>query len=262
MMLGSDPRLLHDELLMAIREGIRAHPRTLQRRIGPSEMGTPCLRKMGYRLLDVDPCQGSESWLPTVGTAVHAWLAEQFALTNLSLGFTRYLIEHTVSVGTVGGVEVTGTADLYDRVTATVIDWKVVGAARLAVARSRSKDRIGNTYRVQANLYGRGFRAKGLPVERVTVAFLPRNGQLTEAVFVTEDHDPELAEEALKLADATAVALQEIGADLLQHMPTADDYCISCSWFAPYSTTPATGCAGHQITLDPSAIAEGIILPD
>jgi hypothetical protein len=262
MHLGADPALIRDELIYTIKGAIRNHPRSQQRTIGPSEMGSECLRKIGYRLSGLDPTQGSESWLPTVGTAVHAWLAEQFALRNMALGFTRYLIENRVSVGVVGGQEIRGTCDLYDRVTATVIDWKIVGTTTLRKAKSRTGDRLGRTYRTQGHLYGLGWERKGYLVQDIAVCFLPRNADLSEAVLVTERYDESIAQQAVVLADSTALALHAIGPDLLRHLPTANDYCLSCPWFAPYSTDPVLGCIGHDINVDPTAIAEGIILPD
>lgn len=40
---GADPEPVGHDLILAVREGIEAHPRTAQKEIGPSELGHPCL---------------------------------------------------------------------------------------------------------------------------------------------------------------------------------------------------------------------------
>jgi hypothetical protein len=266
MHLGADPDLIDRELIDIIVRSIKSSPRTLQRAIGPSEMGSPCLRKIGYRLADVEPWNVGAAWLPAVGTAVHAAMAETFALHNLSLGYTRYLIEHRVTVGQIDGVPITGTCDLYDRVTACVIDWKCVGITTLRNVRRHG---IGRQYRTQAHLYGRGFALKGAPVERVAIMYLPRNGELRDHVFISEPYDETIALQALELSTGTAAGLREIGTDLLELLPTADDYCESCAWFNPLSTNVSASCPGVDgRTLlppgggDTSDTAMGIIAPD
>ena len=54
-----------------IRHAIAHHPRSLQKRIGPSEVGTPCDRRIGYKLLGHTENERGDAWKPTVGTAVH-----------------------------------------------------------------------------------------------------------------------------------------------------------------------------------------------
>ena len=122
LMRGGDPTLVRDELLDAIRAAIRAHPRSAQTRIGPSEIGTPCQRRLGYRVAGVRPVQaGGDGWRPTVGTAVHSWLEAAFSDPRLAdaEGEARWVTEAQVDVGEIGGVRITGRCDLYDRVTAT-----------------------------------------------------------------------------------------------------------------------------------------------
>jgi hypothetical protein len=266
MHLGADPDLIDRELIDIIVNSIKQSPRTQQRAIGPSEMGSPCLRKIGYRLANVDPWNVGAAWLPAIGTAVHAAMAETFALHNLALGYTRYLIEQTVAVGEVDGVPITGTCDLYDRVTACVIDWKCVGITTL---RNVKRYGISRQYRMQAHLYGRGFRLKGVPVERVAIMYLPRNAELRERMFVSEPYDETIALQALELATGTAAGLREIGPDLLALLPTADDHCESCAWFNPLSSNASESCPGvdGRTLLEPgggdtSETAMGIIAPD
>jgi hypothetical protein len=64
------------DLMDAIRHKITHHPRSLQKRIGPSEIGNPCDRRIGYKLLGQPENPRGDAWKPTIGTAVHAWLEE------------------------------------------------------------------------------------------------------------------------------------------------------------------------------------------
>jgi len=278
LQLGLPGEVIRDQLLQVITGAITAHPRSQQKRIGPSEMGTPCARKLGYKLAGHAEAEREPAWRPTIGTAVHAWLAEQFVGANMDawpaadavqanalvdgLGpmtlldpanpdgpgrpFTpptlRYAVECTVNVGEVDGTPITGSCDLYDRVTATVVDWKVVGTSTLRKVKAHGP---GPTYRAQAHLYGRGWRRRGVPCERVAVMFLPNSGELTDAVWWSEPWDEQVALDALARADAIAAGIRVLGAGaMLANLPAVDDYCRSCPFRVPGSTDLSVGCPG------------------
>lgn len=241
MHLGADPSLLTDELRATIVSQIRAHPRSLQTNIGPSEIGTPCTRKLGYKVTHTVPVVSHAAWRPVIGTATHAWLAEAFVMSKLPDGRPRYLVETRVEVGEIDGEPITGTADLYDRVTGSVVDWKVVGPTSLRAARSTVKP----SQHVQVQLYGTGFVRRGLPVERVGIAHLPTGGELHEMVVQWFDYDPQVGIDALARADGIAYALRTLGPGMFSALPTADDYCASCSWLDTRSSNAARACPGH-----------------
>ena len=44
------PDVLASELLAIVHDAIVGQPRSRQKRIGPSELGNPCDRRIGYRL--------------------------------------------------------------------------------------------------------------------------------------------------------------------------------------------------------------------
>ncbi|GAA2178496.1 hypothetical protein GCM10009785_01280 [Brooklawnia cerclae] len=126
--LGNVERATAD-ILAAIHTAITDHPRSQQTEIGPSEVGIECDRRLAYKLLKF-PEPERDNWKATVGTAVHAWMEEVFDAYNLAHpefgGQERYLIENRVSAGVVPHLDyqLEGNCDLYDRVTATVVDWK------------------------------------------------------------------------------------------------------------------------------------------
>lgn len=256
---GGSPQLLRSELLHLITEQINNHPRSLQTRIGPSEMGTPCVRRIGYRLLDTPEANPrTAAWKPTVGTAVHAWLEQAFTNTN-NTGVERFYLEQTVTVGQVNGVDITGNCDLYDRVTATVVDWKVVGLAGL---RRYKKDGPGEQYRTQAHLYGRGWRNAGLPVDTVAVMFLPQNGELADAHLWAEPYNEQIALDALTRVGGVAALTSAAGPAALPLLPTADSYCGYCPWYRADTTDLTRGCPGEHGSASAHAVAAPATLAD
>ena len=240
---GGSPDVVAGELLHHIEHVIAAHPRSLQKRIGPSEVGHPCPRRIGYKLGDVEECNpgGATPWLPTIGTAVHAWLEDAFTMANHGHDHTRWLTELRVSVGEICGTDITGSVDLYDRVTATAVDWKIVGPTQL---RKYKASGPGEQYRHQIHLYGRGLVRRGLPVDRVMIAFLPRNGDLRDAHLWHEAYDETVALTALQRADGISLALAALGPAALAHLQPVEAYCTRCPWFRQGSTDPTTGCPG------------------
>lgn len=259
---GSDPGLLHDELLAIIRAGGHDHPRQRQVALGPSEVGTPCARKLGHKLAGTTPVNQlathGDAWRSTIGVAIHAWLAERFALANVGQPVARWLIEqrvgagqYTLSDGTLAWLD--GTCDVFDRVTATVIDWKTCTVKKIASYRANGP---GEQYRVQAHCYGAGWIDRGLDVQRVALTFLPRDGSLTQAWTWTEDYDPQVAADALTRIGATSDALRLLGPDIaLAGLGTAEDYCTYCPYYNPAATDYARACPGHGKPLHISGTA-------
>lgn len=247
---GSDPDLLRAELMEQIVRAIEHHPRTLQKAIGPSEVGHPCARRVGYTMLDHPECNPNRepAWKPTVGTAVHAWLEDVFTQANTTQavrneGATRWIVEGKVSVGDLVGTDLNGHSDLFDRVTGTVVDWKCVGPTQLKKYKAHGP---GDQYRYQAHLYGRGWAQRGQDVQRVAVMFLPRNGELREHVWWSEPYDEAVAIEALTRASGIKIATTALGTAVLPQLATANAWCQLCPFFRAGSTDLVTGCPGDE----------------
>jgi hypothetical protein len=244
---STPPEQLGQELTTLIRDAITNAPRSLQKRIGPSELGHDCARRIGYKLADFpeNPNQ-LPNWKATVGTAIHTWLEHVLDNDNLTYanghnGEERWYVENKVSVGDLNGDDIDGTTDAYDRVTGTVIDWKTCGPAML----KKYRRQISGQYRKQAHLYGRGWQRKGLTVRHVMVVFLPRNGELSETVVWHEPYDVQVALDALERATGIDITVTQLGKAAFQHLPTADAYCNRCPFFRAGSVDPALGCPGH-----------------
>lgn len=244
---GLDPDLTGDHLLHLVREAITNHPRSQQVRIGPSEIGHPCARRIGYKLLGHPEREGEPNWKATVGTALHSWLEGVLDQANLDYeqrtksGQERYYTEQRVTVGQILGTDIDGSCDVYDRVTATVIDWKSVGPTQLTKYKRFGP---GDQYRSQAHLYGRGWQTRGEPVDNVMVVFLPRNGELAETHVWHEPYSEQVALDALQRVNGIALTTQALGGAALAKLPTADAYCHMCPYYKAHSTDPAIGCPG------------------
>jgi len=231
-------------------------PRSLQTAIGPSEVGQPCLRRLAYKILDVEPAStGTDIWRPTVGTGVHAWLADALLLANRELGYTRWLVEERVEVAPGLG----GSCDAHDLDTHTTVDWKIVGPSSLKKYR---KDGPGQQYRTQLHLYGKGHKLAGRRVDTVMIAFLPSAGTLADAYFWSEPFDEQVADDAIARLDLLRLALafgQHRGAEVAEIIDgvaaTPAHACVYCPWFRHGAEDLATGCPG----VDPDPTRPGTV---
>lgn len=216
-------RLVATALLGTITDQISAHPRSLQRRIGPSEIGMECTRRLVHKLAGDDEPDRGPAWKPTVGTALHAQMEQWFGATP-----EEFLVEQRVAVGRIGEQVITGSTDLFLPAEGVVVDWKFVGPTRLKSYRSRGP---GPQYRVQAHLYGNGWKSAGHRVEAVMIAFLPRDGELTDAWFWWEPHDPMVGYQAMARANQLHADIQARGRDqvLADYPLCSDRWCPWCA---------------------------------
>ena len=206
-----------------IEHSILNQPRSLQKRVGPSELGTPCEHCLAAKLAGWEKTETDVPWLPFIGTAVHAALEEmfiQYEAVNNAINTTgkRYLTEHRSVVGVVDGVEITGSVDLVDLAAGITIDWKCVGITTLREAKKGPSD----VYRGQAHLYAKGLIAAGFDIRHVAIAYLPRNAiSLADAVWWTEPYNPEIPAEILARANRLAVNVRAMESISIQ---ARDDY--------------------------------------
>jgi hypothetical protein len=250
------PRVTTAELLGVIRGAISDAPRSLQAAIGPSELGAPCDRKLALKLLGSTALNtAADKWPATVGTAVHSWLAETFAADNAARAADgrppRWLLEQRVTIRT----GLSGSCDLYDLETHTVIDWKTTGATRLRAYRTAGHP--GQQYQQQAHLYGMGWANLGLPVRDVAVVFLPRSGVLRDTWLWTEPYDQATAQAALDRADGLLTAMniaEHAGGldELMGVLPRDTSMCDWCDFYTADRTAAASqGCSGPLEDLAP-----------
>ncbi|MGI8313312.1 hypothetical protein [Saccharopolyspora hattusasensis] len=211
----------------------QGRPRSRQSLVGPSEVGQECARRLAYRMMrePKPPQPAYDPWAAITGTAVHTWLAEAFAEANERLGRVRYLIEKTVEIRP----GLSGSCDLYDADRAIVIDHKNVGTT---MAKKYREDGPSEQYRVQAHLYGRGFRNLGLPVKEVAIVFFPKAGNLGGTFIWSEPYSDEVVDQALARHDTileASIALDVTESpENYERLPkSVSRLCRYCPWFQP-----------------------------
>jgi hypothetical protein len=185
-----------------------ADNRSAQTTLGPSEIGTPCDRRLAMALLGVPPVNpGGDGWAAFVGTCTHAGMAEIYTFADAGTG--RYAVELPVFLGV--PTVPRGTTDLLDRRDATIVDWKVMGSYSLKKFKAEGPS---DTYRTQAHVYGLGAERAGEKVRNVAIVGLPRAGSSLDEMHVwTEPYDRKLAQDALARVERIANDIQVLEAE-------------------------------------------------
>jgi hypothetical protein len=228
-------------------------PRSLQTKLGPSEVGHPCARKLALRIANPIPQTGLK-WAALLGLWAHGGIEVALEAWNRKSGRERYLVEHRVeaddrvTVGADGQVGLGGSTDNFDTWTAEVVDWKVVGEYTMRKVRQGGPS---PEYRVQAHTYGKGWRRKGFVVKSVRIVFLPRwSDNIADGYEWAEAFDESVADEAVeRLAGIAAVSrAAELGelpwGDIPAHV---DPFTCSrfCQYFRAEVAPDRNGCPGH-----------------
>ncbi|WEV41621.1 hypothetical protein OZX57_06425 [Bifidobacterium sp. ESL0682] len=246
-----DDTVLWPRIRTVIENSIANNPRSLQKTIGPSELGTDSLHTLAAKLAGW-PHPEQPNWGAFVGTSVHAQLQREFDALNEThdsetiamlnrmfgdriRGHRRFETEKSVTVGHLeglyGGYDVTGSIDLYIPGCATIIDWKNVGTT---TAKNVKANGVSQQYRVQVSLYGLGIRNSDLPIEWVSDIFLPRTGlSLNDTIPRRWPFDPKPGQWALARAQllvnlmdvieqADGAEMRDAWISLLPESPTHD----------------------------------------
>lgn len=247
---GPDPfsTLVRDTLVDIIHWADTQNPRSLQVQIGPSEIGDPCDRRIGYKVAGIPVINTSfDPWAGVMGTAVHSWLQEAVDLFQRTNGVDDWITETSLSI--VDGVE--GHSDLYWRSQRTVIDWKTAGPTMFKKMKLHGP---APGYVVQAHIYGYGFEKAGYPVDRVALVFLSRAGWLRDTYVWWEPYNRKVAEVALERLFEIAGTVLDL--DVLnqshrwEQVPAVtSDGCGICPWYNPARSAEMgashEGCPGR-----------------
>ena len=221
----------------------RARPRSKQTAIGPSDLSSPCSRKLMYQLLGVDKTRpDSVNLAAWVGTQIH------HGMEAAAKGHDDWETEIPLGIKIGPGVKLTGTADAYHKPTYTLLDYKSCGPSALAKYRRHMPD----NYETQIDIYGlMAILSARFRVDNVGIALIPRNGDLSDIHVMTRPWNSERADAALKrLTDLHTASAA--GPVVLPLVGTADD-CRYCGWWNPDAWAGADGCPGHT---DPGDTAE------
>ncbi|MET9517005.1 hypothetical protein [Streptomyces sp. NPDC002994] len=226
--------------------------RTMQKAIGPSEVGEPCERQLSYKVLDWPETNTDRDPIAAIiGTGFHLYMGEKFDARNEALGGSRYKVEARVTVrdSPIPTARLAGSADLYDRLIKANLDWKLVGTSSHDKYRRQGP---GVKYRVQAHLYGLGQENAGEQVDRVVVVFIARYHQLKVHVW-SEPYDRTVALNALarldRIRDRVIELDPESNPERWSLIPIPDKpNCRFCPWLKPGSTDLSVGCPGATST--------------
>lgn len=235
-------------------------PRSLQTKLGPSEVGDPCMRKLALKIVNPRAESGLK-WAALLGLWAHGGIEVALEAWNRREHVERYLVEHRVEadanviVGEDGQVGLGGRTDNFDTWTQSVIDWKVVGERSLA--RYRRDGYPGVQYETQAQLYAKGWERKGFAPREVRIVFLPRwSNNIRDGWEWSAPYDPEAAPKAVERLDfISANALAAEAGDIRWSDVPAKPDPFKCGRFCPYfrAETPPDreGCPGHTRVIVP-----------
>lgn len=261
-----DTEAIAAELKDIIRDAAANAPRSLQRQIGPSEVGTGCTQKLARKLLDWPAVNPGGDPLPSIdGTAFHAWVAEAFERHNGQYGgaavAARWLVETRLEIAP----GLAGSCDLgrleVETNTLDVLDWK--RSSPRVIAKYR-KDGLPPEYQAQPHLYGMGFERLGYVVRNVALVFIPRGGRLEDMWIHTEPYSREKAQAALNRMESVRQALiavdPETKPDMWSVFPAAPSHmCTYCPYYKPGTTDLSLGCPSEPDAVTPRRSMESLI---
>lgn len=164
--------------------------RDKQRLVGPSSLGG-CAYCLGLDMLGLK--EQEFGWYPRLGTAFHYWAEHHQTIPGA-------ITEQKVTVGEIPGYGIIkGTLDLYLPHRYTIVDYKLVGKS---TRQTVMIDGPTMQYRGQQHLYGKGAEAAGYRVDKIAIAYLPRDSHTLRDMHVhVEDYNPKIAQKVLDRAE-------------------------------------------------------------
>jgi hypothetical protein len=234
-------------------------PRSVQKHLGPSELGHECDRMLVAKMAHAPGTNHiMDPWASIVGTAIHAWLADAFNFDNQQRGVLRWMAEKRVTPDPELGEDAhPGTADLYDGILHCVVDHKCQGDSVRDRLRRSGPPRH---YYIQLLLYAMGYRNLGLPVDRVVLASWPRTKSSLDEMYVWEHlitpEDEQLVRDTISRTQVRQAVAEQVKAgklNVMQVTPTpSEDDCTYCPLRRPQSLYDGKfGCPGMALLQQP-----------
>ncbi|MFE6222928.1 hypothetical protein [Streptomyces sp. NPDC057854] len=259
--LGRDLTARLKEMFYAFDNRRSEDNRSAQTTMGPSEMGTPCDRRLALSLMRMPPVNpGGDGWAAFVGTCIHAGLEQMFMWADHGTG--RFACETRLAFDS--RYVPKGTADLIDRTLFMLDDHKCQGRWSRNKLKSQGPSQ---TYRVQAHVYAYGARQRGERIEHVAIISWPRDEATLDDLYVwTEPYNPAIAQKAFervhRIGDEVEQQQRELAEtygvpsrdeqQLLQNkarvgagFDVADD-CRFCPFYLPNARDITHGCNGER----------------
>lgn len=254
--LGKELTARLKELFYAYDNRRSEDNRSAQATMGPSEMGTPCDRRLALSLMRMPAVNpGGDGWAAFVGTCIHAGLEQMFLWADAGTG--RFAVEQRLEFPSV--IVPKGTADLIDRTLFMLDDHKCQGRWSRNKLKSQGPSK---TYRVQAHVYAKGARLRGERIDHVAIISWPRDEATLDDLYVwTEPYNPAIADAAFDRVDDVAAEASRRQAEVREIYPDADDLevgarvgasfviaddCRFCPFYLPNARDITRGCNGKQ----------------
>jgi len=220
--------------------------RSAQATLGPSEIGTPCDRRLAMSQMQRPPVNpGGDGWASFVGTCIHAGLAEMFLWANGGTG--RYEVEMPLKFPS--ELVPKGTGDLLDRTQFMFLDHKCQGQWSRGKLKTQGP---GETYRVQVHVYAYGATLRGEKVEHVAIVSWPREASSLDDMYTwTEPYNPSIAHEAMRRVEAIASDIKDYRDDGRSDLDIASGFdvapdCTYCPFYLPKAKHLQHGCNGGK----------------
>jgi hypothetical protein len=210
-------------------------PRSLQARLGASEIGQRCERRISYRIAGTPVVNHPDPLRALLGTGFHAAMAEGFR--RLDGGMNRYLVEERVEYR-----GIPGQVDLFDRVQRWLIDYKTTTLQNL---RRYARNGVSPNYAVQAQIYAQGLIAAGEDVQTVALVFIPREAKTVGDIWCwSRPVDRSIADDAIDRYERIADKTARLGPAAVPAWPS--NLCAYCPNYRPHAVDLAAMCPGDK----------------
>lgn len=225
--LPEEAENLKAELTTIVRWYEEFSPRAQQVSLGPSDLGHECDRALAYKVAGIRGNNMGDPWPASVGSAIHSRL-EMMIRDYQAANGGAWQIERKIKVDPM----ITGRADLVR--PPDLVDIKSAGKDMMDKVKRETPPR---RYLVQINAYAKGLRDEGIDIQRVSLAFFPRSGWLSQLHVWTAPYDEALALEGIQRPYLLAQKLQEL--DILanphrwEQIPATPG--MGCNWCSLYN---------------------------
>lgn len=223
-------------------------PRSLQVELGPSDLGSACDRRIGYKIAEIPEVNGfMDPWTTFVGSAIHSRLQESIDTWGHVNGGHRFMTEQEARLDEF----VQAHPDLLDVEKNMVVDHK--STTTDSIKKMRAGEPINPGYQIQVHLYGLAFERLGHRIDKVALAFYPRAGRLRDMFCWVDDYDRDVALVALQRPYDIVQVLTDL--EVIENpsrwakVPAVpSSMCGLCPWYDPgrngMADADATGCPG------------------
>lgn len=158
--------------------------RDKQHKVGASNISDPCTRHLAHALMGT-PESEQKYWMGgKIGTAIHSFIENAIEASDNEI-FSDALIEQKITLGEIKDYGVVSSKpDLVLPSQRQLLDWKTTSRAKIkkiqnfvdGIKQDSASEYTLQKYFGQAQLYAWGLNQAGIPIDRVTLVFINRDG--------------------------------------------------------------------------------------